>query len=72
MSAGVHLNPARSGGDEQEVQFWSRVMPETLAEMYDIYQLDFEMFGYSIKDYFRGMGLSEKLEALQGDFADLP
>ena len=59
----AHLNPAKSKTDnEPEREFWSRVDKETVRLMYDIYRLDFEMFGYSIEEYLGDLGLGEKLQ----------
>lgn len=59
----VH-NPSMSGGDNKDCRFWSRVDPDTARRICQVFRLDFDMFGYSEKDYFRELGLIERFNFL--------
>ena len=39
----------------QESEFWSGVDRDLIREVYDIYKLDFRLFGYDIEEYLDGL-----------------
>ena len=67
LNISTHRNSARSGGEHKEREFWKRVKPFTLREIYAAYRMDFELFGYSLREYFGGLGLADRLEGWYSD-----
>lgn len=43
-----------------DANFWSSLAPEVIADLYEVYRIDFELFGYSLAEYFRPIGLEAK------------
>ena len=50
-------NPSMSKQSSNEKMFWERVDPDLIPTLYNHYILDFEMFDYSVVDYFQSLGL---------------
>ena len=48
-------------GPDKERSFWTRVLPETVRKINDVYSLDMEMFDYSFEEYLRQMGILERV-----------
>ena len=38
-------------------EFWSSIPKGAIARVYKAYRPDFKMFGYTLQDYFSGLGL---------------
>ena len=53
-SSSLHLNAATDKEDERN--FWNRVRPNTVAKLYKEYEDDFEIYGYSARNYFEELG----------------
>ena len=62
LEVDLYNNPSKSGGSNREWEFWSRVGKEHIYLAYHEYKLDFDMFGYSAREYLEGLGLSEKVD----------
>ena len=60
VDPGLHSNPSKSGGQDKEFQFWSRVPNHLIDMIFEAYRLDFEMFDYSLSRYLRDLGLSDR------------
>ena len=55
-----HLNKkgSKSSSYDKTAEFWRRVEPESLKKFYELYQPDFELFGYTVDKYTKQQGLS--------------
>ena len=53
-----NVNPAVHGGEGRDKRFWSRVSPVTLFKILLEYKRDFEMFDYSIEEYFKDIDVN--------------
>ncbi len=60
MDLSLHKNPSKNGGRHKEYEFWSRVPKDLIKEVFSVYRLDFEMFGYSLTGYLESIGLGDK------------
>ena len=52
-----YVNPSLHGGEGRDTRFWSMVSPVTLSRILLEYKRDFEMFDYSVEDYFKEIGV---------------
>lgn len=67
----LHGNPSKSGGDNKEHKFWSVVGTEDVMRLASALKTDLKMFGYSIRDYFKALGLPEKVDVKTLEEMDL-
>ena len=50
-----------TGMQDKEREFWSRVELGTVAKVKEFYREDLLLFGYSVEEYFRRLGLENYL-----------
>ena len=49
----------------KERKFWSRVELDTIMEVKEFYRKDLLLFGYSVEEYFKNLGLVNPLLDVQ-------
>ena len=52
-----------------DVKFWRQIRAEKIAWVYEVYKMDFVLFGYDPVDYFERIGLPEKAKEVRKTIA---
>ena len=45
--------------------FWKSLDAETIAELYRVYHIDFELFGYTVSEYLAPLGMAKRAKQVE-------
>ena len=47
----IAANPSGGGGSDRAMEYFGQLSREVVGQLYELYWVDFEMFGYQVEEY---------------------